>query len=154
MKRKVLFAVAHLSLVLIISLYSFFNQMEFSKNPLISMVSKVYQVASAPVLHEYVQLAGIDAGYGYYGRNVATSKFFLIELRNKEEELLISSEFKRFFNSQNTYVRFETLASKLYNTVVDLEDLQKQAKTSRNARDEKHSRKASETPRKMDCYYL
>lgn len=107
--------------------------MEFdNKNSLVGLVDKVYKLARMPISHEYTQFASVDVGYGFYGGNVATSKFFHIEFRDQEEELLFSGEFRDFFNSQNTYVRFETLASKLYNTMIDLEDLQKQAETQEN----------------------
>lgn len=133
MKRKIIFTFIHLIFVLVVSLHSFFNQMEFNdKNTVVVLVKKIYERTQIPLLHDYMQFTGIDAGYGYYGRNVATSKFFHIEFRNQEEELLFSSEFRKFFNSQNTYVRFDTLASKLYNTMVELEELQEQAEAQEN----------------------
>lgn len=133
MKRTILFTVVHLFLVLIVSLHSFFIHMEFdNKNSLVSLVDKVYKLARMPISHEYAQFASVDAGYGFYGGNVATSKYFHIKFRNEEEELLFSGEFRKFFNSQNTYVRFDTLASKLYSTMVELEELQEQVETQEN----------------------
>src|SRR5699024_9101458 len=127
MKKKVLFFIIHLFLVFLISLHSFFNQMEFdSKNLIVDLVGKVHQLVRMPILHGYVQFASIDSGYGFYGGNVATNKFFVLELKNQQDEVLLSKEFKFFFNSQNAYLRFDTLASKLYNNMIDLDELREE----------------------------
>ena len=71
----------------------------------------------------YMVLSGAETGYGFYGKNVATTKFIMIECYNKDSTLIQTIDFGQAFKTKNGVVRYETLPSKIYNFLNDTDEL-------------------------------
>lgn len=86
-----------------------------------ALPSKIYLNAQNILLNNvfinnYALLTGTNTGYGFYGVNVATEKFFIVELFNSSGEkikTITTFNFKRISSLQ----RFNVLPSMMFNLI-------------------------------------
>ncbi len=70
------------------------------------------RVLHNPIYHTYAVFTGTNTGYGFYGINVATYKFFTVEVYDENKNLIHKT--KSFdFKNKNNLDRFDVLASKM-----------------------------------------
>lgn len=110
------------------SIYLFVDSVNKTKKeiPVLGFLKK--NVYDSNVVRPYMVLSGINTGYGFYGINVATNKFFLIEVLDKENCLVEKINVSNF-KTKNSFQRFHTLPSWLYNFKVETKDLRKELDT-------------------------
>ncbi len=121
MKYKLYYFV-HFILIFIVSfmavINSFIDYHKFDKDKLYYANGLIKKVLFNPNYHIYTVLTGTNTGYGFYGINVATYKFFRVELYDKDNNVInTTSTFD--FKNQNGLARFEVLASKMANYIVE-----------------------------------
>jgi len=121
MKIKIYYFI-HFGLIFIISLTSVINSFldfnNFDKKKLTAINLTIKSITNNPVYHIYTIFTGTNTGYGFYGINVATHKFFTVELYDGDKNLIRKT--KTFgFKNQNNLARFEVLASKMANYIVE-----------------------------------
>jgi len=121
MKIKIYYFI-HFGLIFIISLTSVINSFldfnNFDRKKLTAINFTIKSITNNPVYHAYTIFTGTNTGYGFYGINVATHKFFSVELFDSEKNLIRKT--KTFgFKNQNNLARFEVLASKMSNYIVE-----------------------------------
>ena len=112
MKFKIYYYL-HFCLILIISVTSVVNSFldynNFDKEKLVTLNHTIRECLHNPVYHTYAIFTGTNTGYGFYGINVATHKYFNVELFDKDEKLIKSTNTFGFKNQSNL-ARFEVLA--------------------------------------------
>lgn len=112
----------HFGLIFIISvtsvINSFLDHNGFDKEKLVTLNHNIKKLLYNPIYHSYTIFTGTDTGYGFYGINVATYKYFEVELYDKDKKLI--NKTNTFgFKGQNNLARFEVLASKMANYIVE-----------------------------------
>jgi hypothetical protein len=121
MKYKIYYF-AHFGLIFIISITSVINSFldfnNFDREKLTMINLSVKKLTNNPVYHTYTIFTGTNTGYGFYGINVATQKYFSVELFDNEKRSLRKTKLFGFKN-QNNLARFEVLASKMANYIVE-----------------------------------
>lgn len=126
--KKVLcyFFVAHLLVLFTNALSCFIEQMNphIKKIPVLGSLKRLY---FTPLFRPYMILSGIESGYGFYGRNVATHKYYFIEFYDKDNRLLETFDYANLFKTTNGFSRFQTFPSKLYNFIIKTEDQKKES---------------------------
>ncbi len=124
--KKVLcyFFAIHLFFLCTNALSCFIEQMRphTEKIPMLGFLKRIY---FSPLFRPYMILSGIESGYGFYGRNVATHKYYFIEFYDKDNRLLETFDYANLFKTANGFSRFQTFPSKLYNFIVQTEDRKK-----------------------------
>lgn len=125
MKKLTIFFGVHIFIVLTLSIYLFvdaaFNK---DKKDIFFFSSLKSNVYDSPYVRPYLVFSGINTGYGFYGINVATNKYFLVEVLDEQNctvEKLNVSDFK----TSNSFSRFHTLPSWIYNFKVETNDIRK-----------------------------
>jgi len=97
---------------------SFLEHKEFDTQKLVTLNHSIKNLLHNPAYHCYTIFTGTNTGYGFYGINVATYKFFSVDLYDKDKKLIKKT--KTFgFENQNNLARFEVLASKMANYIVE-----------------------------------
>lgn len=130
MKRLIILFLVHFFIIFINSLYGFWSQVSSNnkvseeKKP-IPVLDPLKAVFSSSAIRPYLVISGIETGYGFYGKNVATNKYLVIEIYDKDSNRIKSIDYAQAFNTSNGLSRFETLPSKLYNFLTETEDLKK-----------------------------
>lgn len=130
--RKIFF-LFHFCTILFISIFSTlisfldFHELENGK------IKKVYaNFISNPLIVVYTQFSGCNTGYGFYGINVATNKYFSVKVYDEKNKFLIEhTNFK--FKNKNNEDRFNTLASRIS---LDILDIQKRKKDPDSKKDD------------------
>ncbi len=121
MKFKIYYFL-HFSLIFIISftsvINSFLDYNNFNKEKLVVLNNTIKKLLYNPIYHSYTIFTGTNTGYGFYGINVATYKYFSVELYDKDKTLIEKTNTFGFRN-QNNLARFEVLASKIANFIVE-----------------------------------
>lgn len=112
----------HFGVIFIISfigtIYTYKDYKNISSYRLEKASNFIKNLINNPVYHCYAILTGTNTGYGFYGINVATYKFFKVELYDMNGNILktiITFDIK----NQNNLARFEILASRMANYVVE-----------------------------------
>ena len=122
MKKLVVFFSFHFFCIVVIQIYAFVDA-AFEKK-VIGLTEIKREVMDNSVCKHYLVFSGIDTGYGFYGVNVATNKFFLVEARDSNKEVIKKFDLSNF-NSTTTFSRFGTVTSFLYNFEVENEEIKK-----------------------------
>jgi hypothetical protein len=121
MKFKIYYFI-HFALIFIISatsvINSFLDYKKFNKEKLVTLNYTIKNLLYNPIYHSYTIFTGTNTGYGFYGINVATYKFFNVELYDENKNLIKKTNTFGFKN-QNNLARFEVLASKMANYIVE-----------------------------------
>lgn len=122
MKKISTFFCFHLFIVLTLSIYLFIDAISDKKKNLPFLTYLKKDIYDSNLIRPYLVFSGINTGYGFYGVNVATNKFFLIEILDKQnciiEKINVSN-----FKTKNSFQRFHTLPSWLYNFKVETTEL-------------------------------
>jgi hypothetical protein len=130
--RKIYF-LFHFCTILFISIFSTlisfldFHEMENRK------IKNFYaNFISNPLIVVYTQFSGCNTGYGFYGINVATNKYFSIKVYDENNKFLIEhTNFK--FKNKNNEDRFKTLASRISLDILDIQKLKKENNLKKNS---------------------
>lgn len=130
MKKLLIYFSVHLFVIFTTAFDGFIRQMQPNKEtatssksiPILGLLKVAY---NSRWIRPYTILSGVESGYGFYGKNVSTNKFFIIELYNKDSSLIKTINYAQTFNTASGLSRFETLPAKLYNFIVETEDLKK-----------------------------
>ena len=85
-------------------------------------------INSNKLVNSYRIFSGINTSYSFYGSNVSTNKYFLVELYDANNKLLREINCADHFYSKTGYARFQTLAPKLTNFIAITEMLEKEGK--------------------------
>ena len=121
MKFKIYYFI-HFGLIFIISvtsvINSFLDYKNFDKEKLVVLNHTIKKLLYNPIYHSYTIFTGTNTGYGFYGINVATYKYFSVELYDKNKKLIKKTNTFGFKN-QNNLARFEVLASRMANFIVE-----------------------------------
>lgn len=126
MKKIVAFFSLHLFIIITLQIYLVFDSV-FEKNsiPVIGFLKKdIY--SKSPMKH-YLMFSGINTGYGFYGINVATNKYFIVEIININKNIIKKINVNNF-NSANSFSRFSTCGSFIYNFNVETNEIKKKDK--------------------------
>ena len=112
----------HFVLIFIVSttsvINSFLDYNEFNKEKLVILNNNIKNLLYNPIYHSYTIFTGTNTGYGFYGINVATYKYFSVDLYDADKGLIKKT--KTFgFKGQNNLSRFEVLSSKMANYIVE-----------------------------------
>ena len=124
MKKTTIFFAVHLFVILTLSTYLFIDA-AFNKDKKMDIFllgSLKTEVYDSPFVRPYMILSGINTGYGFYGINVATNKYFLIDVLDDENNVISKLNVSNFKTS-NSFSRFHTLPSWIYNFNVETKDL-------------------------------
>lgn len=127
--KKVIYFLFHLSLISCLQLYLFLNfGLEIKYTPVLSEIKEdvIYEF---PIKH-YMVLSGVNTGYGFYGINVATNKYFFVELLNKNKKIINKIEVSDF-NTSNSFSRFDSSTSWIYNFNIETQELEKKINKSK-----------------------
>ncbi len=126
MKKLTIFFGVHLFIVATLSIYLFLDSVWKKKEDLPVLTYLKHDVYDSNFIRPYLVFSGINTGYGFYGINVATNKFFLIEILD-EQNCIVEKINVSDFRSKNSFQRFHTLPSWLYNFKVETTDLYEEA---------------------------
>ena len=121
MKKMFIFFIIHFFIIFTLSIYLFIDSIfEDREIPPLSFL-KSYVYGSTEMRH-YLVFSGINTGYGFYGVNVATNKFFLVELLDSDNKIVKTLNVSDF-STNNSFSRFSTLPSWIYNFNVETNEL-------------------------------
>lgn len=151
MKRISIFFSIHFFIVFTLSIYLFIDAAIKTKKELPVLTHLKKDIYDSNFIRPYLVFSGINTGYGFYGINVATNKFFLIEIldgQNQIVERINVSDFK----TKNSFQRFHTLPSWLYNFEVETAELKE--KSSVSEEDSKYIELRDEYVRKVNKHIL
>ena len=127
--KKILFYIFHFALIFCLQLYLFLNSgLDIKYIPILTEI-KEDVLFNSPIKH-YMVFTGINTGYGFYGVNVATNKYFFIELLDKNKKVIENIEVNDF-KTANSFSRFETSTSWIYNFHVETEELENKIKKNK-----------------------
>ena len=129
MKRLIILFLFHLLVIFSNALYFFvesLQQDDLEKKP-IPVLNNLKSIYNLPLFEQYVVLSGAGSGYGFYGRNVGTNKFFMVEHYSSEGELIEKFDPRTEFRTKNGFVRFITICAKLYTFNTDTQELESKA---------------------------
>lgn len=119
MKFKIYFFL-HFGLIFVISITSVINSFldyhNFDKEKLVILNHTIKNLLHNPIYNSYTIFTGTNTGYGFYGINVATYKYFNVEVYDKEKKLIKKTSTFGFKN-QNNLIRFKVLASRMANFI-------------------------------------
>ncbi len=89
MKFKLYYFI-HFSLIFIISITStinsFLDYKNFNKEKIVILNHTIKKLLHNPIHHLYAIFTGTNTGYGFYGINVSTYKYFSVELYDKNKK--------------------------------------------------------------------
>ncbi len=122
MKKLIILFSFHFFIILVIQSYAFIHA-AFDKKikPLQFIKERIFENTHCK---HYLMFSGLNTGYGFYGINVATNKFFLIEAMDSNNKVISKFDISSF-NSKCTYARFNTIVSWYYNFNVENEEIKK-----------------------------
>lgn len=101
----------------IISTIGSFFDIHKIKSDRFSVVNELFNhFLNNPLYRGFAIFSGINTGYGFYGINISTHKYFEVELFDGQN-CLISSTKDFGIERQNNLIRFEVLASKMANFI-------------------------------------
>lgn len=115
---KKIFIAVHFTLVLIISIGSFDQIIEYKWYKVPAQICN--KMIYTEPLQFYSFLSGINTGYGFYGKQVATKKFFSIVAKSPHGEEREVSDLNLSFRGNQE--RIDGLAQYLANKIADHED--------------------------------
>ncbi|MGX1025047.1 hypothetical protein [Psychroflexus sp. MBR-150] len=126
MKKISIFFSIHFFIVSTLSIYLFIDAVSKTKKKIPVLTHLKNDIYDSNFIRPYLVFSGINTGYGFYGINVATNKFFLIEILDEQncivEEINVSN-----FKTKNSFQRFHTLPSWLYNFKVETTELKEKS---------------------------
>ncbi|WP_126973152.1 hypothetical protein [Gynurincola endophyticus] len=128
MKRLTILFLIHFFIIFVNSIYGFWSQISSNnkvseEKKMVSVLHPLKALFSSSAIRPYLVISGIETGYGFYGKNVATNKYLIIEIYNKDSNRIKTIDYAQAFNTSNGLSRFETLPSKLYNFLTETQDL-------------------------------
>lgn len=131
MMRKIFFTF-HFFTILFISIFSTlisfldFHEIENDK------IKNIYATyINNPLIVIYTQFSGCNTGYGFYGINVATNKYFSVKVYDQNNKFMYEhSNFN--FKNKNNEDRFNTIASRISLDLLDIQKLKKDNKLNKN----------------------
>lgn len=92
----------------------------------VPVVGALYKVYSKWWFAPYLIVSGTNTGYGFYGMNVATQKFFKLDVFDKDRKLIYSGE--RFgLKTLGASTRFEAYPTKISNFISETNDMKSKA---------------------------
>jgi hypothetical protein len=112
-----------------LSIYLFIDAVSKTKKELPVLTHLKNDIYDSNFIRPYLVFSGINTGYGFYGINVATNKFFLIEILD-EQNCIVEKINVSNFKTKNSFQRFHTLPSWLYNFKVETTELKEKASIS------------------------
>lgn len=124
MKKLTVFFGIHVFIIFTLSVYLFIDA-AFNKDKEMNIYffgDLKKNVYDSPIMRPYMVLSGINTGYGFYGINVATNKYFLIEILDNQNKMVDELNVSNFKTS-NSFSRFHTLPSWIYNFKVETNDI-------------------------------
>ncbi|MFC5047975.1 hypothetical protein ACFSTE_01015 [Aquimarina hainanensis] len=149
--KKVLktFLLIHFFIIILSSTFLFLNSyLEFHhktkiENPVVN--GTLDYILNNPIIKNYRILSGTNTGYGFYGINVATEKFFVVEVLDKDCNKI--KEVTTFgLHKKNSLSRFQVLSSGIFNLISENRHRKKELK--------KKPSKALEAQAKFDDKYV
>jgi hypothetical protein len=124
MKKLIVFFAFHFFILLVLQTYAFIDAAFEKKVACLAYLKE--EIFDNPLCKHYLVYSGINTGYGFYGINVATNKFFLVEALDSKNKLIKKFDLSNF-NTKSTFSRFSTVVSWLYNFNVENEEIKKKA---------------------------
>nr|WP_315421386.1 hypothetical protein [uncultured Pedobacter sp.] len=125
MKRLILFFICHFFIVLTLSIYltaGAFFKTKYQKDVEIPVVDFLVKNVYDRYGSGYLWLSGLNTGYGFYGINVSTQKFFVVEIYDKNK-ILIHKDNRFNFNTRTGYMRFDGYAYHIANFMAESDKL-------------------------------
>ncbi|MFP3590482.1 hypothetical protein [Chryseobacterium sp. SIMBA_038] len=138
-----IFSMVHIALILIVCTSSTIDSYEkstsFVKNSftdgLKDTKENIREFNSLPIIQEYQAFAGINAGYGFFAPNVASSYILKVSVYDKNKKLVKESYFPPF-KSKEGLNRYHTLLGYFQDRLTILENkMQKKTSTDFNESD-------------------
>lgn len=129
--RKV-FILFHFCVILFISIFStLISYLDFHKFES-DKVKKVYNIlVNNPLIIIYTQFTGCNTGYGFYGINVATNKYFSVSAYDDNDNFIFEHSNFKFKNKLNED-RFNTLSSRISLDILELQKIKNNNKDSKD----------------------
>ncbi|WP_018675950.1 hypothetical protein [Riemerella columbina] len=122
MKYKLYFFI-HFLVIAIISLnsviYSYVDYKGIESENAEDFNELVNKFMHNSIYNSYAIFTGTNTGYGFYGINVATYKFFVVELYDSNDDLIHKTSTFDFKNKANLQ-RFDVLSSKIANSITEI----------------------------------
>lgn len=129
MKKLIVLFAFHFFIILALQLYAFVDAAFDKKVTGLKFLKD--EVFENTFCKHYLIYSGINTGYGFYGINVATNKFFLVEAMDSQNRIIKKFDISDF-KTKSTYARFSTVVSWFYNFNVENEAIKK--KSGQNSR--------------------
>lgn len=125
MKKLFVFFCFHFFIIITLQTYLFINSAFEKDVPVLGYLkNKVY---AHSLMKHYLVFSGINTGYGFYGINVATNKFFFVEVLDSENRIIKKIDVSDF-NTKNSYSRFSTCPSWFYNFNIETNEIKTKSK--------------------------
>lgn len=124
------FAVMHILMILIVSLTSTVESYEqsssYSENSFTKSLTKfndnIISLNSLPIIKQYEAIGGINAGYGFFAPNVASTYILKVSVYDKEYKKEYKSFFFPPFRTREGLNRYYTLLGYFQNKLTILEN--------------------------------
>jgi hypothetical protein len=118
----------HILLISISSIYLVFTGYLDFKNLLDNKNKAIIyydNIINNTIFNEYKKISGTNTGYGFYGINVATEAYFLVQVYNNKNKLIYSTTTQNIYR-KNTLSRFMVLSCSELNSDYEIEKENKQ----------------------------
>ncbi len=124
-KRLSIYFLFHFLLIIILSIILLVDgyigyKYDKKKVPVIINILKT-NIYGNNYVSKYLELTGINTGYGFYGINVSTDKYFEIELYDSSKRIIKTDQYFNF-STMGGYSRFKSYASHLANYISDTKE--------------------------------
>jgi len=96
---------------------------------LLTIKSGLREVVSLPLIGQYLSIAGIEAGYGFFAPNVASSYLLKISIREKESGKVVEETFYPPFKTREGRNRYHTLLGSFQDRLTILENEREKKKS-------------------------
>lgn len=127
--KKIFLCFTYFFLIFSLQLYLFLNDaLKIEYIPFFTEIKE--KIISNSPLHEFMIFSGTNTGYGFYGVNVATNKYYFVELYDVNNVFIKKIEINNFKTS-NAFSRFDTSTSWIYNFNVDTKEYEKNNEDSK-----------------------
>lgn len=119
MKRLIIFFAFHFFIVFTLSVYltaNAFFKTKYHKEVKVPVINFLVKDIYDKHATGYLWISGLNTGYGFYGINVSTQKFFIVNVYDKNKNLIIKDN--RFnFHTTTGYMRFDGFAYHIANFI-------------------------------------
>ncbi|VDH02977.1 hypothetical protein [Bergeyella zoohelcum] len=114
-----IFIISFLGVINSYVIYNNDNKNENTHTKLSKSINNIISsIVNNPIYHTYAIFSGTNTGYGFYGINVSTYKYFKVEIFDKDGKLIkTTSNFG--LKTSNSLSRFEVLANKISHNIVE-----------------------------------